>query len=444
MSIISILSLFLNHFAFSQTIPTYHSVVNWNQKYTQPIKNLVGFLHAINSSTPPDNLVNPLRPTLWRGSWIFSNNNTSPYKRLQALKTPLVLVVSDFWGYSTTPPYANNNYTAWQNFLISTAKTYGNDFIYDIWNEPNGNYFWKGTQEQYLQTWHVAHDTLRNYFTTLNMSVQICGPSTTGDVTTGDGGWIQTFVDYALTNHLQVDHLCYHIFVDSNQIPVILPALNKVQSTILKNITYAPLKIQELQIQESILSEDQYSPAAIFATLYSFEQGGVDRACKGCWNNGEGQSECELNAMDGITTHNNPEQARSAWWGYKLWSDTTVTQRYTHTINDTTTIVGVAYLNPENINQAMIVYSFYNQSNNLPKMNLNILLNNVNSLNFIGTKNTLSLSFYTVPYSGEDPLDAPVLITSTNIAIQNGGVNYTWSNLVSNNLYIVTIQAASL
>ena len=79
--------------------------------------SMSGILHGIDTTKPPDNLIKPLQPKLWRAGRL------DIYDRVIASGAEFQLLVSDLWGYGSNPkgwPY--QNYPAWEAFVRQLAQ----------------------------------------------------------------------------------------------------------------------------------------------------------------------------------------------------------------------------------------------------------------------------------------------------------------------------------
>ena len=170
-----------------------------------------GFLYGLtqDGSGPADNLLQPLRPTLFRGGgasisgngWIGDNYTAGPgyqaritsalnqARRLTAspYNARYDLLVSDLYGpgFDAPPgtiyPCDNGNCTNWIAFIdrvVADVRASGVTIAYDIWNEPDGISFWpRGVNTtQYFQMWDTAVREIRR----LVPSAVIVGPSYSG------------------------------------------------------------------------------------------------------------------------------------------------------------------------------------------------------------------------------------------------------------------------
>jgi len=140
---------------------------------------LVGFVHGMDTGNPPDERIEPLAPALWRGKL-----RDVPYTRVQEVGGRYTYVLSDRWGYpgdGKKAPY--EDYKAWERFVRKTARASRRGWVvWDIWNEPDEQHFWRGTAEQYYETYRIAENVLRQE---LGPDVMVSGPEPRGGARTG-------------------------------------------------------------------------------------------------------------------------------------------------------------------------------------------------------------------------------------------------------------------
>src|SRR5262245_15429046 len=101
-----------------------------------------GFLHGVGAEAPPDRLIVPLRPALWRGT-----PATADVGRASGVGARYVFVLSDLWGYpgegwrGGRPPW--EDLRAWSRMVRTAVRAYRNRrLVWEVWNEPNHRYFW--------------------------------------------------------------------------------------------------------------------------------------------------------------------------------------------------------------------------------------------------------------------------------------------------------------
>ena len=301
-----------------------------NVNFSKPIpnvKNLVGFLHGIDDTSPADSTIAPLRPRCWR---IGSLDN---YTRLRHLGVShFEYTISDGFEYGRKNGWPYQNWEKWEAYVKTTAehlKTLGVmegvEFKLDPWNEPNIAGFWAGTFEQYCETYKRAYLVLRQV---LGPDVLIGGPNESRYLL----DHIDQFMNYCLTNGLEVNYVSWHAQREPSwPIYNIYVDIQHMRQTYMENPKFASLKIKEIIINEYAAWSVQYRPAEIVAHLYYMEKGGVTAASKACWkaswlvapdlDKTPGvRDNCLDQNLDGITQHGT-NLPRSAWHAYRVYAE---------------------------------------------------------------------------------------------------------------------------
>lgn len=121
------------------------------------------------------------------------------------------------WSY---PP---KDYSRWQELTRQVAthmvKRYGAETVstwyWEIWNEPNGKYYWKGTQAEYNKLYDYAVAGVRQALP----SAKVGGPATTGPGPTGNASeYLRAFLEHctheksaATGGQIPLDFISFHI-----------------------------------------------------------------------------------------------------------------------------------------------------------------------------------------------------------------------------------------
>ena len=274
-----------------------------------------GFLHAMSATVPEPSLVDPLKPKLFRmaaedwhniGAGAFAN-----YDRGRGLGAKMQIVVSDSHGYSLAGwwPGDNGDWAQWEAIverLVRQAQEKGYSVEWDIWNEPNGGYFWKRDQAQFFETWAHGYRKIRS----LDPKAVIVGPS----LSSYDRKYLENFLLYAQSNHVLPDVLAWHEFGDPRQIPEHADEMRKFMEQ-------QDINIKRISLNEIINSKQTLNPGVTAIYFANIERAQIDGACHACWGDKDGASACENQSLDGILTPD--KQPRSSWWAYKGYADIT-------------------------------------------------------------------------------------------------------------------------
>jgi xylan 1,4-beta-xylosidase len=117
-----------------------------------------------------------------------------------------------FWwrGNSTKP----KDFKKWGDFIRAFVthlrERYGDaevrTWYFEVWNEPNAQYFFHGTQQDYFNLYAVTAQAIKD----VSPAYKVGGPATAGCL------WVAEFLRFCATNHAPVDFISTHDYcVDS-------------------------------------------------------------------------------------------------------------------------------------------------------------------------------------------------------------------------------------
>lgn len=389
------------------------------------ITSMSGILHGIDPSKPPDNLIKPLQPKLWRAGRL------DIYDRVIASGAEFQLVVSDLWGYASNPngwPY--QNYPAWEAFIRQLAQqNKGKKIIWDVWNEPDlKNPFWNGSREQFFETYKRAYKILREE---LGPTAVIGGPS----ISTYNKEYLAAFLDYCKANKLEVNFLAWHelndtmiLFVDDH---VIDAKRNFQQSPF-----YKELKLQKIYVNEIVGNLAQYQPGEILGYLYNLEYAKADGACRACWESkGPNKvSNCFNNTLSGMVVPNTFEP-RAAWWTYKAYADG-VNSRVLSQSNNDRLVALASKSTPEGKAQVLLGYFDRNYSS---ATTVTLTLANLRQLGIERNQN-ITLKLEKIPNNLEGAVPKLITVKEETVSVGGNNLNYVISNFKVHEGYVLTIR----
>ncbi len=388
------------------------------------ITSMSGFLHGIDPTKPPDSSVKPLQPKLWRVGRL------DVYDRVIASGAEFQLLVSDLWGYGSNPkgwPY--QNYPAWEAFIRQLAQqNKGKKIIWDIWNEPDlKNPFWKGSREQFFETYKRAYKILREE---LGPSAAIGGPS----ISTYNKEYLTAFLDYCKANKLEVNFLAWHelndtiiLFVDDH---VFDAKRNYQQSPF-----YKELKLQKIYVNEIVGELAQYQPGEILGYLYNLEYAKADGACRACWDTTGAKkvSNCFNNTLTGTVVPNTFEP-RAAWWTYKAYADG-VNSRVLSRSDSDRLVALASKSNPQGKAQVLLGYFDRNYSS---ATTVTLNLTNLQALG-IQSGQKVSLKLEKIPNNLEGAVQKLVTVKEEQISAGSGSLTYVVPNFNVHEGYLLTV-----
>jgi xylan 1,4-beta-xylosidase len=112
-----------------------------------------------------------------------------------------------WWKGNVTPPRDMKKWADFiRAFVLHVKERYGDaevrTWYFEVWNEPNLNGFWAGTQQQYFDLYTATARAIKSVST----DYKVGGPATAGC------GWIPEFIQFCDTNHAPVDFISTHTY----------------------------------------------------------------------------------------------------------------------------------------------------------------------------------------------------------------------------------------
>ena len=130
-----------------------------------------------------------------------------PFVELSFMPTALASGSKTVFHYrgNVTPP---KDYKQWSTLIHRLVghwvERYGirevAEWFFEVWNEPNLNAFWTGTQRDYFRLYRVTADAIKR----VNPSLKVGGPATARD------GWIEEFLEFCESSEVPVDFVSTH------------------------------------------------------------------------------------------------------------------------------------------------------------------------------------------------------------------------------------------
>lgn len=112
-----------------------------------------------------------------------------------------------WWKGNITPP---NDYNKWKDLIehlvTHWTERYGAEEVktwyFEVWNEPNLDGFWAGTQEEYFKLYKYTAEAVKN----VNPEYRIGGPATAGN------GWVTETIEFTDENNVPIDYISTHSY----------------------------------------------------------------------------------------------------------------------------------------------------------------------------------------------------------------------------------------
>jgi xylan 1,4-beta-xylosidase len=112
-----------------------------------------------------------------------------------------------WWRGNVTPP---KDYEKWEtlikNLVQHFTERYGEEEVktwyFEVWNEPNLDGFWTGTQEEYFKLYKHTASAIKN----VNPLYRVGGPGTAG------AAWEPEMIDFCVKNNVPIDFVSTHTY----------------------------------------------------------------------------------------------------------------------------------------------------------------------------------------------------------------------------------------
>ncbi len=156
------------------------------------------FARAISTTEPPQEMLSPLHPILFRQPALDSPAKYGAlaiYPRATTLKANVLVLLSEGIKFDGKFPGEKNNWTQWDknlDALVRKSVSSGQKVQWEIWSEPNLSASWKGSRDDYMVLWYRTVKHIRG----IDPQAVIVGPSM-GPFDAGwIGGYLKTCKDY--------------------------------------------------------------------------------------------------------------------------------------------------------------------------------------------------------------------------------------------------------
>lgn len=112
-----------------------------------------------------------------------------------------------WWRGNVTPP---KDYDKWEGLIRNLTQhfteRYGTDEVktwyFEVWNEPNLDGFWAGSQEEYFKLYRYAAKAIKE----VNKDYKVGGPATAG------AAWIPEMISFCSKNNVPIDFASTHSY----------------------------------------------------------------------------------------------------------------------------------------------------------------------------------------------------------------------------------------
>ncbi len=300
-----------------------------------PVWLLTGFLDTLcngeGDKVVPDHLIRRVNTQYWRSAFFceYSPGWRKAFTHIiDGLSIPFCDVLySEWWSkqWGARPWEQLDTFYEVVHNIVTNAKREGPNIRYwEVWNEPDVKQFWPGTQQQFFQTFKVAHDAIRaadphawvggaawsNFPFPYLAGYNQLKPF--GEDTDGFASFVD-FLRYCQQHDVQLDFLVWHENYNKGQArPELIP--RKIVEE-----EFPDLGIKEYHVNE--WGTPDVGPGTQVAFFYYLDLAGIDRAAKAHWGDWY---------LDGLLL-SDATTPRTAYWAWVAYAEGTGMRLITRT-----------------------------------------------------------------------------------------------------------------
>jgi hypothetical protein len=281
-----------------------------------------GFLSGIGPTAPPSSEITPLKPKMFRGIHVGTHGSQvglPVYDRIIGFgAVSQHFMQSQYNAFAVSQgrpsgeyPGDNGHWTSWENYVGTTVQNEtaaGRSHEYDLWNEPNLDFFWPAprTDTQMFELLCRGYKRAKQ----VNPNAQIVSPSV-GGFDSAERTYLQNYLLYAKANNCIPDVISWHeINAVEDPWQVVSHATFVRNFLTAQNITPHP----RLSINEYSKPRSEERPGVIAVYLSEITRAKIDTAAHACWHTADSptQESCGKDTLDGLLTLAGGR--RGTWW----------------------------------------------------------------------------------------------------------------------------------
>jgi hypothetical protein len=378
-----------------------------------------GFLSGMNSVSPSNSSVTPMKARLFRNDALWAQD-TNTYSRVNGLGATAMWILGDSWiqnyggfnpsGARTVSAGTISNWNAMVAQIVNLARSNGQVYQWDIWNEPDISVFWTGTEAEYQAMWQNAVNTIRG----IDSSQVIVGPSTCCN-----NGWATDLLVFAKANSVLPNIFDVHEFGG--------PA--SLISDVASWKTYLAANepgITLVDNSEIIDQSSTYTAGTVLQYLAAVEHAGVNAVARSCWSTADCAQTAAPN-LDGLTNNG----LIAAWYAYQAYAN--ITGRLVG-VTPTVNVDGVAGQD-STLQQAYSVFG-----RNATSGTINVTFASISSsASYLTATGSIHVNAFLLQNDNGSGSSGPVQIVNTDYTVSADQISVVIPNLGSNDVTIIQL-----
>jgi hypothetical protein len=389
-----------------------------------------GYLVSVEPDSPASELIEPLRPTSFRGSagYVFRN-----YERLQRLgvdefQLTLGLIFADFSDgiFDINRIGEDGDYGPWISHIhriIDQVEARKLTVVWDIYNEPDRANVPMQDNDRLKQGWRLAYRIIKERLP----DALIVGPSV------AYYSALRPFLEWSRHERVFPDVVAYHEYGD----PAGAPAyLNDLRAFLAGSGLPRPISVNEILGQEFWMI-----PGYVAGVLTTYERAGILSAMRACWPDVQDTSRlqrdntCENPTLDGLLYVDRASK-RPGWHVYKAYAD--MQGRRISAMTDSTNTYALASVNASKGLVHVLMGKYEEPANDASR----VLLRNVSRASFsVGVPGRLRVRAERIPDVGSAPLEHPTLTVDACVPVEDDRAEIVLDDFVRMDAYRMVLSS---
>ncbi len=367
-----------------------------------------GYLVSVEPDSPASELIEPLRPTSFRGSagYVFRN-----YERLRRLgvnefQLTLGLIFADFSDgiFDINRIGEDGDYGPWIGHIhriIDQVEARKLTVIWDIYNEPDRANVPMQDNDRLKQGWRLAYRIIKERLP----DALVVGPSV------AYYSALRPFLEWSRDERVFPDVVAYHEYGDPAGAPAYLDDLRRFLAA---SGLPRPVSVNEILGQEFWMI-----PGYVAGVLATYERAGILSAMRACWPDVQDTSRlqrdntCENPTLDGLLYVDRASK-RPGWHVYKAYAD--MQGLKISAMADSTNTYALASVDASKGLVHVLMGKYEEPANNASR----VLLRNVSRGSFsVGVPGRLRVHAERIPDVGSAPLEHPALTFDACVPVED-------------------------
>ncbi len=391
-----------------------------------------GYLVSIEPTEPPTNLIEPLKPTSFRGNagYVLSNYDRLARVGVTEFQLTLGLVFHHLalQIFDINQIGLGGNYAPWLTHvdrIIDQVLERKLNVLWDIYNEPDLAALPLNDNERLKEGWRLAFGRIKERIP----SAKIVGPSVSRY------RLLKPFLEWSQSQGVFPDVVAYHEYGDPSG------ALGYVDD--LRNYLSARGLVRPISVNE-ILGQGSWTIAGYtVAVIAAYERANILSAMRACWPDPQDTSRdsventCDNPTLDGLL-YVDRRSTRPGWHIYKTYADMRGVRVFTMT--DSPTLHALAALDGPAGTLRLLVGKYGDSSSEETR----VIIRNSRGTVVPVQGEDVHVCAERIPDVGSAPLETPVVTINQLLSASGNEISFILPEFYHSDAYRIALGPSSL